>query len=133
MKFITKLSVLFIFSMFAVILMACQQEDMMKKVVGTTWIYSFEDNKDGLEAYRPSTYEFPPARGREGWKFEESGTVKKQAIGPTDVYVTKEGKWNFSQENNKNTLTISLENQKVSYEIVSVSDTILFVKPIEEN
>ena len=133
MKFITKLSVLFIFSLSAVVLMACQQEDMMKKVVGTTWIYSFEDNKDGLEAYRPDSYEFPPARGREGWKFEENGTAKKQAIGPTDVYVTKEGKWTFSQENDKNTLTISLDNQKTTYEIVSVSDSILFVRPMNQN
>ncbi|WP_375562186.1 hypothetical protein ACE193_06440 [Bernardetia sp. OM2101] len=133
MKFLTKLSVLFTFSLFAILLMACQTEDIMKKVVDVTWIRSFEDDKDGTQAYRPETYEFPPARGREGWRFEEDGTLKKQAIGATDAYVTKEGKWTFTNENNKNTVNIILEDQKQSYEVISASDSILFVKPIEEN
>ena len=133
MKFLTTLSVLFTFSLFAVILMACQTEDIMKKVIGVTWIHSFEDDKDGTQAYRPKTYEFPAARGREGWKFEEDGIVKKQAIGPTDAYVSKEGTWTLSTENKKNIIHIVLENSKINYEIVSVSDSILFVKPIEEN
>lgn len=133
MKFITKISVLFTFSLFAVLLMACQTEDIMKKVIGITWIHSFEDDKNGTEAYRPESYEFPPARGREGWRCEEDGTLKKQAIGPTDAYVTKEGKWTFTNEDNKNIVTIMLENEKQSYEIISVSDTILFVKPIKTN
>ena len=134
MKYLTKLSVLFTFSLFAILFMSCQTEEIMKKVIGTTWIRSFEDDKDGLEAYRPESYEFPPARGREGWKFEEDGTLKKQAIAPTDGYVTKEGTWNFFIiEGKKNRVDIELENQKISYEIISVSDSILFIKSVEQN
>ena len=101
MKFLTKLSVLFTFSLFAVLLMACQTEDIMKKVVGVTWIRSFEDDKDGTQAYRPETYEFPPTRGREGWRFEEDGTLKKQAIAATDGYVSQRGKWSFYTKKDK--------------------------------
>ncbi len=134
MKFLTKLSVLFTFSLFAILLMSCQSEEIMKKVIGITWIRSFEDDKDGLEAYRPESYEFPPARGREGWTFEENGTVKKQAIAPTDGYITKEGTWEFFIiEDNKNRVDIKLENQEISYEIVSVSDSILYVRPLKDN
>ncbi|WP_338768214.1 hypothetical protein WAF17_07350 [Bernardetia sp. ABR2-2B] len=136
MKFLTKISALFIFCLFAVLLVsftACQTDDIMKKVIGTTWIRSFEDDKNGTEAYRPETYEFPPARGREGWKFEEDGTLKKQAIAATDGYVGKEGTWTFSNENNQNIIHISLKDIKSSYEIISVSDSILFVKPVEDN
>lgn len=133
MKFLTKLSVLFTFFLFAILLMACQTEDIMKKVVGVTWIRSFEDDKDGTQAYRPESYEFPPARGREGWKFEEDGTLKKQAIAATDGYVSKEGKWNFTNETKKNIVNLMLENEKLSYEIISASDSILFVKQIEQN
>ena len=113
--------------------MACQTDDIMKKVIGVTWIYSFEDDKDGTEAYRPETYQFPPARGREGWKFEEDGTLKKQAIAPTDGYIAKDGKWTFYvNENKRGIINIVLEDEKINYEIISVSDSILFVKPIEE-
>lgn len=146
MKFLTKLSVLFVFSLFAVVLMACQTEDIMKKVIGVTWIRSFEDDKNGTQAYRPETYEFPPARGREGWRFEEDGTLTKQAIGAADGYVSQRGKWNFYTKKEKAIVDIILEivqenidkNQdekveKLSYEIISASDSILFIKPIEEN
>jgi hypothetical protein len=146
MKFLTKLSVLFTFFLFAVLLMACQTEDIMKKVVDITWIRSFEDDKDGTQAYRPETYEFPPARGREGWRFEEDGTLKKQAIGAADGYVSQRGKWAFYTQKDKPILEIILEIvqenidtkqdekvEKLSYEIISASDSILFVKPIEEN
>ncbi len=137
MKFITKLSVLFTISIFAVLLVlftACQTEEIMKEAIGITWIRSFEDDKNGVEAYRPESYDFPPARGREGWKFEEDGTLKKQAIAPTDGYITKEGKWEvYRIEDNKSTLHIELEAQKIVYEIISVSDSILFVKPIDVN
>lgn len=146
MKLLTKLSLLFIFSLFAVLLMACQTEDIMKKVIGVTWIRSFEDDKDGTQAYRPETYEFPPARGREGWKFEEDGTLKKQAIGAADGYVSQRGKWTFYTQKDKPILEIILEIvqenidtkqdeevEKLHYEIISASDSILFVKPIEGN
>ena len=146
MKFLTKLSVLFTFSLFAITLMACQTEDIMKKVVGITWIRSFEDDKDGKQAYRPETYEFPPARGREGWRFEEDGLLTKQAIAATDGYVPQRGKWSFYTKNDKNILDIILEIvqedidkkqdekvEKLSYEIISVSDSILFVKLLEDN
>ena len=132
MKFITKVSVLFTFSLFAILLMACQTEDSMKKVIGITWIRSFEDDKDGTEAYRPTTYEFPPARGREGWKFEENKTVKKQAIAATDGYVSEEGTWTLTKENQKDIVNIVMENGKVNYEIISVSDSIIFLKLINE-
>ena len=144
MKSLTKLSVLFTFSLFAILLMACQTEDIMKKIIGVTWIRSFEDDKNGTQAYRPETYTFPPARGREGWKFEDDGTLTKQAIAPTDGYVAQRGKWTFYTKDNKNILAIVLEIvqenidkkqdeevEKLSYEIISVSDSLLFVKPIE--
>jgi hypothetical protein len=146
MKFLTKVSVLFTFSLFAVLLMACQTEDIMKKVVGVTWIRSFEDDKDRTQAYRPETYEFPPARGREGWRFEEDGTLKKQAIAATDGYVPQRGKWTFYTKQNKPILDIVLEIiqenidtkqdekvERLSYEIISASDSILFIKLIEGN
>ncbi len=146
MKFLTKLSVLFTFSLFAVLLMACQTEDIMKKVVGVTWIRSFEDDKDGTQAYRPETYEFPPARGREGWRFEEDGTLTKQAIAPTDGYISQRGKWNFYTQKGKPILDIILEIvqedidkkqdekvQKLKYEVISASDSIFFVRPMDEN
>lgn len=148
MNLLTKVSVLFLFSLFAfslVSLTACQTEDIMKKVVGVTWIRSFEDDKNGTQAYRPETYQFPPARGREGWRFEEDGTLTKQTIAPTDGYVAQRGKWTFSTQKDKYILDIILEVvqedidkkldekvEKLSYEIISASDSILFVKPIQE-
>lgn len=146
MKFLTKLSVLFTFSLFAILLMACQTEDIMKKVVGVTWIRSHEDDKNGTQAYRPETYPFPPARGREGYRFEEDETLTKQAIAATDGYVAQRGKWFFYTKNDKNILDIVLEIvqenidtkqdekvEKLSYEIISVSDSILFVKQLDQN
>lgn len=119
--------------------LACQDKNTMEKIIGTTWIRSFEDDKNGTEAYRPDSYQFPPARGRVGYKFLENNTIEKREIGAADGYVSRTGTWKLTDKTSKEgnpiveiTLAELPSNrqakEKFTLEFVSISDSIVFVK-----
>ena len=37
------------------------------------WIHSHEEDTEDKKVYRPSTFEFPPSRGRDGFEIKENG------------------------------------------------------------
>jgi hypothetical protein len=59
------------------------------------WIHSFEeDEKDKkLTVYRPSRFNFPPARGREGFEIKRNGIFIWHPISPLDGNDTIEETW----------------------------------------
>ena len=98
------------------------------KALYKKWIHSHEDDQGDVKAYRPDTYEFPPARGRSGFTVKENGEFIQHNIHPADRgTVPVNGKWEANPVNK--TLKISLED-KTSYqiEIVSLEDDMLKVK-----
>ena len=61
-------------------------------VVGR-WGHSFEEDHDDVLVYRPSDYDFPRARGRDGLEFRPDGTFVDWAIGRADANVARDGVW----------------------------------------
>ena len=62
------------------------------------WMHSHEEDTEGVQVYRPSTYAFPPARGREGFDLREDGTAVLSTIAPADGSETSTGRWMLSDE-----------------------------------
>ncbi len=58
-----------------------------------TWIHSFEEDTPDIMMFRPSTYPFPPARGREGFTVASDGSFVWHAIAPTDGTTNRKGTW----------------------------------------
>lgn len=58
-----------------------------------TWIHSHEEDTTEYRVYRPSTYPFPPSRGRSGFEFRPDGGFIRIDIGPTDRSQAVEGNW----------------------------------------
>ncbi len=58
-----------------------------------TWFRSFEEETDENWKFRHEPWEFPPALGREGMKFNRDNTLEFWAIGPTDIPEQLTGKW----------------------------------------
>src|SRR5262245_55790425 len=58
-----------------------------------SWVHSREEDTPTQTVFRPSSYPFPPSRGRSGYTFSADGTVKRRGIGPTDISTVKEGQW----------------------------------------
>lgn len=57
------------------------------------WVHSFEDDGPGFRAYRPRSYAFPPARGREGFRLERAGRYVLYAIARGDGNAETAGTW----------------------------------------
>lgn len=60
-----------------------------------TWRHSQEEDQGTMQVYRPATYTFPPARGRQGLVFEADGRLTKLAIAPTDGALPLAGHWSW--------------------------------------
>ena len=59
-----------------------------------TWVHSHEEDKEGLQVFRPADYPLPPARGRDALRLEADGSLVKSIPGPDDRTSTQPaGKW----------------------------------------
>jgi hypothetical protein len=92
----------------ALLLVACNSAKKAERNFGEAlfqhWVHSYEDDQDGYRAFRPAGYEFPPARGREGFELKKDGTFTHHQIGPVDAPVQVVGKWEMKD---KTTLKIT--------------------------
>jgi hypothetical protein len=65
-----------------------------------TWMRSQEEDKDpnsDWKLYRPSTFDFPAARGRSGFTCKKDGKFAIINPSSTDGVSTAWGKWTFSK------------------------------------
>ena len=58
-----------------------------------TWLNAHEENHGDTLVYRPSTYKFPPARGRTGFRIGAYGRFEQFDIAPTDGLLGRPGTW----------------------------------------
>ncbi len=97
---------------------------LLKKDV---WEHSYEES---LNTYRPLSYNLPISRYRQSFHFEDNNVCTYSVLAPDDGHYSKEGRWEFNEEN-KN-LTIFDENSKILYDfkIVELTENILKVENI---
>jgi hypothetical protein len=62
-------------------------------MVQRKWVHSHEEDTATTVVYRPSTYAFPPSRGRRSFEFQAGGCLVESAPGPTDRLVSGTGSW----------------------------------------
>lgn len=48
------------------------------------WVHSHEEDSETEMVYRPSTFDFPPARGRQSFELNTDFSYIEIGIGPTD-------------------------------------------------
>jgi hypothetical protein len=94
------------------------------------WVHSFEEDTAGIQTYRPAAYNFPLARGREGFEVKANGIFVLHRIGPADGIEKAEGSWSLQEEN---TIRVSFKNADIApytLHIFQVNDTLLTLKKI---
>ena len=57
------------------------------------WVRSHEEDTSDERVFRPATYGFPPARGRESFELRADGSYTEHGPGPADVPEEHEGTW----------------------------------------
>jgi hypothetical protein len=81
------------------------------------WIHSHEEDTKDQKVYRPSTFEFPPARGRDGFEIRPNGEFVLFFPGRTDRSEKTIGKFTI----NSNKLNVELDSFQKSYIITILS------------
>ncbi len=69
-------------------------DNLATDIIGT-WRHSHEENTDPTVAsvYRPYGFDFPPSRGRNGFRFSPNGNFVYLYPGPADEPLQVEGTW----------------------------------------
>lgn len=90
------------------------------------WMHSFEEDHEGVQVYRPSGHDFPPARGRDGIEFRPDGTFVDRPVGRGDANEARPGQWRRTPEGPIHVSTAS--GRKQVMEIVRLEPDRLEVK-----
>ena len=68
------------------------------KALHQHWVHSHEEDTGTEMVFRPASYDFPPARGRQGFELKPDGGLIDYAIGPTDRRAKSKGKWTLEDD-----------------------------------
>jgi hypothetical protein len=91
-----------------------------------TWVHSHEEDAADTMVFRPSSYKFPPSRGRRSFQLKADGSLVASGPGPDDRTVSAPGVWKLE---NSDTLTMQPAGKaKTSMKILSAEPTRLVVK-----
>ncbi|ARS37614.1 hypothetical protein [Pontibacter actiniarum] len=112
----------------------CKKSDKKAaELVGKTWLHSFEEDEDGVWAYRPNSFDFPPSRGRTGFTLEPGGVIKRYEIAPTDGLTEEQGQWEHLEDGLFLIRMAPGSNPPLEYQlqIVSLDEDLLKVRRVE--
>lgn len=101
------------------------------KALVRAWRHSQEEDQGAVQVYRPATYSFPPARGRDGLTFEPNGRLSKLAIAPTDGMQSLPGRWSWESAHVLHLQVNGQPAQDYRLEVVELTPQILKVSVVE--
>jgi len=91
------------------------------------WMHSYEEDQAEVKVYRPTSFNFPPSRGRTGFEIKENGDFIEHGIGPTDIPVKTQGRWEM-KKNSQISVNFSDEKKGYALEIISINENQLKLK-----
>jgi hypothetical protein len=94
-----------------------------KNILSRNWVHSHEEDTDTEMVFRPSTFNFPRARGRTSFELKPDGTLIQSGIAPDDRLQNAKGSWKL---NDDNTLAFYLGSK-------SVPDNIMKIHSVDNN
>jgi hypothetical protein len=68
-------------------------EGIAPSVLNQRWLHSHEEDTESEMVFRPSTYPFPPSRGRTGFELRADGSAAVLGVAPTDAPQEHPGTW----------------------------------------
>jgi hypothetical protein len=72
-------------------------EDIFPTLMNQRWLHSHEEDTGNEMVFRPSTYPFPPSRGRGGFELRPDGSAAILGIAPTDAPQEHNGTWSVDK------------------------------------
>jgi hypothetical protein len=92
------------------------------------WLHSHEEDSAGEMVFRPATFKFPPARGRDGFELRPDESMIELRIGPTDRLEQVPGKWRLEGGDRLLFYEQSSPNPTRTMQIISAEEDRLVIK-----
>ena len=92
------------------------------------WYHSYEEDSAEFKAYRPETFNFPPARGRVGFKIQKDSTFIYYAIAAADGTEKQYGKW---KQTGPRSIEVNFDKKSrdlLKWELVRANKDFLLIK-----
>lgn len=118
-------------SILSMVLLGCLENQMnneLPSAIYKHWIHSREEDTEDVRVYRPSDYEFPPSRGRDGFEFRENGEFIQYGIGPTDGVQRIVGTWTAEGENQIRVSLKAEQEESYTMQVVSCDESLLKIR-----
>jgi hypothetical protein len=96
-----------------------------------TWRHSQEEDQGAVQVYRPASYTFPPARGRDGYTFVSGGQLTKLAIAPTDGILPLPGHWRWVNARALHLTFDDSSQQDCRLEVLELTPDVLKIKVLQ--
>jgi hypothetical protein len=97
------------------------------------WLHSHEEDANDVSVFRPKGYNFPRARGREGFEIKSGGEFIFYEIAPSDGSQQRRGRWDAAGKNRiRVCFDDSDEAKPLTLDIISLKDDVLKVKLTRE-
>ena len=116
---------------FGASLVGCQDKKMdgphPEELIGS-WVHSHEEDTEAVRVYRPASFDFPPARGREGFEIKEGGECIYHGIAPADGSTSEPASWSWEGDNTLIIRPKAEGAENMVMEVVSVNEEMLKVK-----
>lgn len=98
------------------------------QLVGS-WTHSHEEDRDGLELWRPADYPFPPARGRTTFTLLPDHGAVVGTPGLDDRGTTQAGTWSLEQRPDGDVLIVDLPQWRATYFVAAADPEHLELRP----
>ena len=105
------------------------QESLNLEQLYGVWLHSYEEDEEDTKVYRPSLYDFPPSRGRDGFEFRADGVVRVLRPGPRDKGISDTLRWAYKEERTIEIYYDQVNTPEEIYrlEVLVLSDSLLKV------
>ena len=93
-----------------------------------TWMHSHEEDTTARAVYRPSTFSFPPARGRSGYEFHPDHSCTYIGISPRDGSAKSSCRWELRGDEHPEVVLSFTDGHQEVLPIVSANHDQLVVR-----
>jgi hypothetical protein len=92
------------------------------------WVHSREEDAGEVTVYRPSGFQFPPARGRDGIELRVGGDLVRHGPGPTDRSAASPGRWRALSSTDVELQFEDAARTSKRFSVIEVNDRVLKLK-----
>ncbi|MCX6243649.1 MAG: hypothetical protein NTU98_02995 [Bacteroidetes bacterium] len=99
-----------------------------EELLHQTWVHSHEEDTETEMVFRPSSYRFPPSRGRKSFELKAGGSLLQTGPGPADVPQQRQGTWQLINDTELAFFFEPATEPQLVMQIVSVEKNRLVVR-----